>query len=81
MMPEKDGVETFKELKSDYPERINGVPVIMLTANAISGVEEEYLNIGFDGYLSKPIDRSVLIKCISDRLPNKIEKSTQNSSN
>lgn len=68
MMPGKDGVETFKELKASHNDRISGVPIIMLTANAISGVEAEYMDEGFDGYLSKPVVRAKLLSCISDRL-------------
>lgn len=53
MMPGIDGVETFKRMNAE--EHINKeTPVIMLTANAMSGAMEEYLRIGFDGYLSKP---------------------------
>jgi len=51
-MPEKDGVETFNIISK---EGLNtGTPVIMLTANALSGVEEEYRGLGFADYLSKP---------------------------
>lgn len=64
MMPGKDGIETFKELKSEHSDRIKDVPVIMLTANAISGAEAEYMNEGFDGYLSKPVVRAKLLGCI-----------------
>lgn len=64
MMPEKDGIETFKELNANYSDRIKDVPVIMLTANAIAGVESEYLDQGFNGYLSKPVQREKLIECI-----------------
>lgn len=54
MMPKMSGVETLKELK-----KIDGfqIPTIAFTANAISGMKEKYLNDGFDGYLSKPIDK------------------------
>lgn len=53
MMPEMDGIETLHELKknSDF-----NTPVIVLTADAIVGVKEKYLNEGFNDYLSKPID-------------------------
>ena len=55
MMPDLDGVETFKKMKEleDYP--CKDVPVIMLTANAIDGAKEEYLTLGFDDFLSKPV--------------------------
>lgn len=51
MMPEMDGIETMKILKRDYPDIC---PIVVLTANAISGMKEMYLNEGFDDYLSKP---------------------------
>lgn len=54
MMPEMDGVETFKRMK-DMEHKCKDTPVIMLTANAIEGAKEEYLSIGFDDFLTKPI--------------------------
>lgn len=53
MMPNMDGVETFKRMQSMEHEN-KDTPVIMLTANAMSGAYEEYMQIGFNGYLSKP---------------------------
>lgn len=53
MMPNMNGTETLKELKSITNFNI---PVIVLTADAIVGKKEEYLNEGFDDYLSKPIE-------------------------
>lgn len=63
MMPKMNGVETLRRLKT-----IDGfdIPVIALTADAIEGTDEKYLNAGFDAYLSKPIDRYEL-----DRVLNK----------
>ncbi len=54
MMPKMNGVETLRRLK-----KMEGfdIPVVALTADAIEGTDEKYLNAGFDGYLSKPIDR------------------------
>lgn len=52
-MPELSGLETVKIIKQLSP---NICPVIVLTANALAGMKETYLNQGFDGYLSKPID-------------------------
>ena len=54
MMPKMSGVETFHKLKEK--EGFN-IPVVALTANAISGMREKYLNEGFNDYLSKPIDK------------------------
>ncbi len=69
MMPHKDGIETLGELKAmaDNPNR--DTPVICLTANAISGSREMYLDIGFDDYLAKPVDPMQLEQMIADHLP------------
>lgn len=54
-MPNMDGIECLHELRSmDTPN--NDTPVIILTANAISGMREMYMEEGFDDYLSKPIE-------------------------
>ncbi|MBQ7557918.1 MAG: response regulator [Lachnospiraceae bacterium] len=55
MMPEQDGVETLKILKSDENNRNYSTPVVVLTANVISGAEQMYMDAGFAAYLSKPI--------------------------
>ena len=58
MMPEKDGIQTFHEMTA-HPEYKNaGVPVIMLTANAVAGAREQFLEEGFTDYLSKPFSLS-----------------------
>ena len=54
MMPHMDGVETFRRMKT-FEHMNNKTPVIMLTANAMSGAEDEYKSEGFAGYLSKPV--------------------------
>ena len=55
MMPEMDGIETFDAMKKLEGNKCAHTPVIMLTANAISGAKEEYINLGFNDFLSKPI--------------------------
>ena len=60
MMPGMDGVETFRHIRNTESNRCNKVPVIVLTANALTGSKEEYLEIGFDDYISKPVDGKVL---------------------
>ena len=68
MMPEMDGIETFKVMKTmeDYPNK--DTPVIILTANAIVGAREQYLVEGFQAFLSKPIDFRKLEKLIVELL-------------
>ena len=56
MMPEKDGIETLRELRAN-PDGVNAsTPAICLTANAIPGARQFYLDAGFDDYLTKPVD-------------------------
>lgn len=59
MMPKMTGVETFKKLK-EMPGF--NMPVVILTANAITGMKEKYLSEGFDEYLAKPIEKDELIR-------------------
>ena len=61
MMPKLSGKETLLELKK-IPNF--NIPVIALTANAITGMKEEYINFGFNDYLSKPIERKDLERII-----------------
>ena len=65
MMPKMSGVETLKKLKE-----INGfnMPVVILTANAISGMKEKYLEEGFNDYLAKPIDKVELKRVLNHYL-------------
>lgn len=68
MMPKMNGVETLYKLKENEDFI---TPVIALTADAIEGTDEKYLNIGFNSYLSKPIDRKLLNKVINKYLGRK----------
>jgi len=53
-LPDLDGVETLGRLRAD--ERTAAIPVIALTAQAMRGDRERFLALGFDDYLSKPVD-------------------------
>ena len=53
MMPEMDGIETFHIIRER--KLCEGIPIIMLTANAILSDKEKYLQEGFDDFLAKPI--------------------------
>lgn len=57
MMPKMSGCETLKELKKNKDFHTKAVA---LTANAISGMREKYLSVGFDDYLAKPIKKEEL---------------------
>jgi signal transduction histidine kinase/CheY-like chemotaxis protein len=60
MMPEMDGIEATNAIRSMEGERFQGLPIIALTANAVSGMREMFLANGFNDFLSKPIEFSML---------------------
>ena len=62
MMPKMSGVETFQALKKDIDFNI---PVVALTANAIQGMREYYIKLGFNDYISKPIDKKELERVLN----------------
>lgn len=69
MMPDMDGIDTLKAIRALSDERYKTMPIICLTANAVSGAKEMFLDAGFDGYLSKPIETDKLDKMILEKLP------------
>ena len=78
MMPDKDGIETLHELRSQEKNLNCHTITICLTANAISGAREKYIKAGFDNYLTKPINPDKLEETLLDYLPkNKIEAATE----
>lgn len=78
MMPEPDGIETLHLLRKDEGNPNRNTKVIMLTANAISGMDEMYRKEGFADYLSKPIVAQKLEEMISKYLPEeKLEKQSE----
>ncbi len=69
MMPHKDGIETLHELKAQTEGPNKHTSVICLTANAISGARKQYIEAGFDDYLTKPIDAGRLEEMLLTYLP------------
>ncbi|MBF2054337.1 MAG: response regulator [Candidatus Sericytochromatia bacterium] len=66
-LPLMDGVDVFRNLREH--ELLKTIPVVALTAHAMSGDREKYLALGFDAYISKPIwDEQILFDVISDLL-------------
>lgn len=65
MMPNMSGPETLQILKKDKNFK---TPVVILTANAISGMKEKYLKNGFNDYLAKPIDKLELDRILKEYL-------------
>lgn len=72
MMPEMNGIETLKQMRSmtDHPN--TDTPVIALTANAIVGAKEEYLEAGFTDYLSKPVQETELLEMLLKYIPKEL---------
>jgi two-component system, cell cycle response regulator DivK len=63
-LPGIDGIEALGRLRAD--ERTASIPVLALTAQAMSGDRERFLVAGFDGYLSKPVDIAELIQTVKE---------------
>nr|MCR5279342.1 response regulator [Lachnospiraceae bacterium] len=69
MMPGQDGLETYEKAQKD-PNNLNkSTPMIMMTANALKGVREEYLKAGFADYISKPVEIRELLRLVKRHLP------------
>lgn len=62
-MPQMDGMEATKRIRS-LPNKISDVPIIAMTANAMQGDRETYLDCGMNDYVSKPIDQRELVNAI-----------------
>ena len=63
-LPGIDGIEALAELRRD--ERTASIPVLALTAQAMHGDRERFLEAGFDGYLSKPVDVIELVNAVRE---------------
>ena len=70
MMPGMDGVDTLNVIKKEH--LADDIPVIALTANAVSGAREMYFEYGFNDYLTKPISGTKLEKSIRHWLPDEL---------
>jgi len=63
-LPEIDGVEALGRLRED--KRTASIPVLALTAQAMHGDRERFLAVGFDGYISKPVDIVALVDTVHE---------------
>ena len=68
-MPGMDGIQTFQKMLTLKDNQSKGVPVIALTANAVAGAKEMYLEKGFSDYMTKPIEGKKLEELILKYLP------------
>lgn len=63
MMPDMDGYEAMQKLRAD--DELAGIPVIAVTAQAMTGDREKCLNAGASAYISKPVDVDALIEILN----------------
>lgn len=71
MMPQMDGIEAVKIIRSECGENGRRPVVIALTANAMDGVRDTFLNNGFEDFLAKPLDRKMLHGALRKWIPEK----------
>ena len=69
LMPNMDGVEALKELRKDKEGPNYESPVLIITANAVAGMKQQYLSMGFQGFLSKPVQAQLLEEALIQFLP------------
>ncbi|MDR1313956.1 MAG: response regulator [Deltaproteobacteria bacterium] len=69
MMPNMDGVEATRIVRSMENGKHRDLPIIALTANAVSGMKDMFLSHGFNDFISKPIDLNVLEDAIRRWVP------------
>ncbi len=74
MMPETDGVEATKLIREMGDEYYRKLPIIALTANAVNGVREMFINAGMNDFIAKPIELSVLDRALKTWLPKELMK-------
>lgn len=70
MMPGMDGVELLQEIRKRG--LCEGVPIIVITANAVAGSREQYLSEGFDDFISKPIIAARFTAMLRKYLPEEL---------
>ncbi len=74
MMPETDGVEATKIIREMGDEYYRKLPIIALTANAVNGVREMFINAGMNDFIAKPIELSALDRTLKTWLPKELMK-------
>lgn len=64
IMPEIGGRQVMRHIRDNQESVSHDTPIVVLTANAVAGAREEYIGLGFDDYMTKPIDVDVLQKIL-----------------
>jgi CheY-like chemotaxis protein len=65
MMPDVDGIEATQRIRALDSDYARSVPIVALTANALTGNEDMFLSSGFSGFISKPIDIELLDETVN----------------
>ncbi len=73
MMPEMDGVETLHKIRQKPGLYYQSLPVIAFTANAIGGAREMFMSEGFNDFIAKPIELSVLERILRRYIPSQLQ--------
>lgn len=73
MMPDMDGVETLHKLRQKPGTYYQSLPVIAFTANAIGGAREMFIAEGFNDFIAKPIELSVLERILRRYIPSQMQ--------
>ena len=77
MMPKPDGIETLHIIRDDKDSLNKDTKAIVLTANAVAGSRQMYLDAGFEDYLTKPLDSNLLERTLKNMLPADIVKESE----
>lgn len=72
MMPEMDGIEATHEIRSMEGSYYKNLPIIALTANAVNGVRDMYIEAGLNDFIAKPIELSALDRVLKTWLPREL---------
>ena len=74
MMPEIDGVEATQIIRAKEGDYYKNLPIIALTANAVSGARETFMEAGMNDFIAKPIELSALDRVLRTWLPKELIK-------
>ncbi len=75
-MPEMDGLEATRRIRSSLPPDNGRIPVIAMTANDFENERREAERAGMDGYLTKPIDQELMYRTIANILSKAAKEET-----
>merc|ERR1711879_141776 len=78
-MPVVDGLQATANIRA-LPAPLNQIPIIAVTAHALGGDKERFLEQGMDDYLTKPVNRTKMLTCIEQWLEKSPRQTTSTSS-